>query len=379
MIFEADVSEIKRCVTFVQNLYTPTELMKKELSWVEIKVLNDRVTLSSNGTKPFPYQILLEKADPILDGKIRIPISDLYNTLKTFNDDSGMLLFEQDEQELRIDDGVYPAEILILNEENNVSGGFELSEPKGGETLEVDSSCFNEAFAIARQIPRSTFLPASSMLYIGKEGGNLYIRTFNMTEMYEARIPHLKEVGTIYTLLEKKDISRLSKMLNQLDKDSSLHLMFDKNWLYVKTHSLLLAIPAVYDMESANLFQQLPFHAMRRHEKGQMVNLEVVEKYMRDLKKKKAQNIGFVWNERELELVGEEEFSELSVPYKTIQRIISKWPNESLKMKKGVKENVSPLIMESEKDKVRHVYILMGLKQQGDLSTETEQHKTKTA
>ncbi|RKO61703.1 hypothetical protein [Caldibacillus debilis] len=156
MIFEVEARKIKQTISFLQSLYTTSEWNKKT-SWIELKVKQGRVTITSNGLEPFSFQVTLEGAEPILEGMVRINIRDFQNVLKTFGKDSGTLLFERDAGELRIDDGVYPAEIILLNEENELKDGFSLSNLEPGEGLDVPAGPFGEALKLACQLIRSTF------------------------------------------------------------------------------------------------------------------------------------------------------------------------------------------------------------------------------
>lgn len=379
MIFEVQSSEIKEYVTLIQNIYTATEWTKNDLGWVELRVRDEKVTLTPGGSEPFSYQIVLDTAEPILDGAILIRIHELSNALKTFDHESVSLLIERDGEELRFDDGVYPPEIVILDETNEGTSGFRLEVTEGAEWVEISTVQLGHALAIARQLLRSTFLPASNMVFMGQESGNLYVRAFNMTEMFEARIPASIDIGTSRCLLEKKDVSRFVKALNQLQNKGRVELFFGREWIYVKHGSALFAFPNNRDEESIHMFYQLPFYEMRAHEKGKAVSTEEVKSRMNDLKKRGSENIGFVWDEGGVHLMADERASEIAIPYKSIQRVVSKWPFETVCLKKGIEENISPLIMEGEADRFRCVHIQMGLKREDTRSEEEGHPDAKTA
>jgi|HigsolmetaAR206D_1030411.scaffolds.fasta_scaffold00120_23 hypothetical protein len=379
MIFEADTRKVKETVSILQSLYTASEWAKKETSWVELKVEQERVTITSNGLKPFPFQVTLEEAEPILEGRVRVNIRDFYNVLKTYEKDSETLLFERDAGELRIDDGVYPAEIILLNEENELEDGFSLSKPQSGEGFEIPVGPLNEALALARQLIRSTFLPATGMVGLGKERDGLLIRGFNLTEMYEAKIPLSESVVSGWCLLSKADASRLGKFIDRIKHEETIQLAWRDGWLYVQHGSFLLAFPAPSDPESETIFQILPFHGMKETEKAADIGLNRLKKLVSVPKGKELDAVGFVWRGSMFERVPEEGVAELAVPCKTLQRIVSKWPHDRLRVKKGVAENGSPLILESEMDGIRHLYILMPLESVTDEASSVNRTEAKTA
>lgn len=354
MIFEIETMKLKETIANIRKLYTSSELNKKETSWIEIKVESNLVTLSSNRNEPFPFQIQLKDAKPIFEGKLRVLLNDLHQVLKSFNKDSGILLIEQNGDELRFDDGVYEPEIILVNEENFIDNVYSLDPPTFNCT--VKAAPLMQSLQMAKQIIRTTFLPSTKFIALDTTLNEFFISSFNLTEMYRARIRCLSEPLETPILLAKSEVSRLEKWVSLFDKP--VRLSKKGKWLYAFCDDFLVAFPIIGDEEAEAIYRILPFEKMKQVEKSITMSFSEWKKMLRTSRGIELGSVTFEWVQHSLKMVDPHDKT-WQFPYKTLKNTL-KWPLPSVQVGQGLVENGRPLVFESRDADSEQLYIQTG-------------------
>lgn len=365
MIFEATYPVVKKALTTIQNILTGSELTKPEFTTIQLHVEEESVYFSYQGEKEFQleYQIQLAGANPILEGDLQICFQDLMAVIKSFDKQAGTLLFERDGYELRIDDGVYEPEIIILPTDCEVKENFRLSPPD--QSLIVPSKWLSERLEIARINVRNSFLPATSDVALFLEPNGIRLRSFNLTNLYESTYLCSHALPSCLFLMDKIASSRLARLMKSV-KEKEIHLHWNEKELYLFTHDMSFHFSGETNTDLKTLFETLPIEGMAEKRKTYTLPISQLKAAT---KVERGQDVPFglaiEWQEKGVTFQTIMEDSNEWVPttqypFKLIQRITSKWMTTA-EVAVGIDENCHPLLLEHSTNETRDIFIIMPL------------------
>lgn len=361
MIFEVDYSVIRRHLTTIQKTLTGTEWNKSEFTNVEFHVNEEGVFISYQGdsNSQLEYQFELREAEPILNGSLRVNARELLEVLRTFSKASGVLLFERDGNELRIDDGVYEPELIILSQENELEEVFSVTRPTESVTLSKD--WLEKRMELARINNRTTFLPATNHVALLVRDNTIYLRSFNLTNLYESKIKFDDSLPDLTFLLVKTASARLSRLLKTI-KDKEIQLFANETSMYVFTDEFIFRFDAETDEDAKIIYEELPIGEMARSEDTAPLPTSVLKqltKIKRGAESPESVCVNWSGNNLQVNVSYSLEDSNLAhYPFKTIQKVASKWMPE-MNIGKGLEENQNPLIIRYDNEETEDVFIIM--------------------
>lgn len=364
MIFEVEYNEIKKVLSMLQNALTTSELNKIDTGFVQMNVIDDSVFFSHVGGEQLEYQFDLKTANAILNGSLSIAIKDLLDVMKSFKKESNVLLFERDDGELLIDDGVYEPEMILLSEENNPSEIFNLTKPQN--FIELPLKWLSTRTELAKTNNRNTFLPSTSMIAFYLNKNNIQLRSFNLTNMFETTFELDHNFQDVVFLADKNTSSRLSRLLKSV-KEDTVNIRWSHEEFYIFGENFVFRFTGMNDEHSKLIFDSLNFSGMCASELTAEVKKSDFLKIVNEKKHFKSESLGFTWSgmENEIDVKIDEldilpsESNKALYPYKTVQKTLSKWPTTELSIAEGSSDNQQPLILSCCDHHNKDSFILM--------------------
>lgn len=224
MILEATFSQLEKPFLYMRSLLTETEY-KTEKHPVTIEVKNDETFFYFYDKKAKVEMIYkIEEATASLEGVATCSMKALYDILKTFKKSEDIILIEREDNFLRIDDGVFPEEIIVLYDDEQivVTDIEELDSPLNLAVL--PAGVFSDALIRSGVILKKTDIPAevldSQSVYVrGKTGGVICQNVFSMHNSYSETFSGMVE--SPFTLrIPKALVSLLSRITMVLEKQN---------------------------------------------------------------------------------------------------------------------------------------------------------------
>lgn len=361
MIFEADYTVVKKALTTIQNLLTPTEANKNESRMVQLHVKGEQVYISHQGKKgsQLEYHLNLMGANPIFDGSVLVDFQELNSAIKSFSKSSGTLLFERDGNEIRIDDGVYEPELILLPENSDVEREFFLKPPF--EKVKVPTEWFSHRLELARLNTKATFLPATSEIALLSYPQSIQIRSFNLSNIYESTLT-LESPSPIKNeifLLDKNAASRMAKLL-KTTRAKTISLYWTSKELFVYTSDFVFRFAGVQEPDSEELFKALPTAEMTQGVARRILSLSELQGSIERCNTESFHLIPIGNQISILTELPEDEVPEKTLSYsiKTLKKVLSKWmPTAELIV--GTKENCHALTLSHHDQQTEDWFILM--------------------
>lgn len=372
MIFEVDYSVIKKNLMIIKNILTNTEWNKSEFTNIQIHVKDEHVFISYKGEEKtqLEYQFDLVGAETIINGSIQINLKELLEALTPFNKNSGVLLFERDGNELRIDDGVYEPEIITLSEKNELKEIFSVARPK--KHVNLSKKWFEKRMDLARMNIKTTFLPATNQIALLIQDCGISLRSFNLTNLYESkkRIEH--SIPELTFLIEKQASARIARLLKAI-KDEEIKLLANNDSLYLFTDEFVFCFDADNNEESKLIYESLPTKKIAKGDSGIFVKTSELKKLTKVKRGEAPPESVFVeWDKELINVSYSINDSKIyHYPFRIIQKVVSKWMQNMI-VERGTEENHFPLIIKSNTDNEEDMFVIMRI---GDEMEERSHNK----
>lgn len=210
MIFEADFKSMEKPFQIMKSFLTDTDY-KTEKHAVTIEVSEDVVTFSFYDPKmKLEMVYTMDDAEVTLEGIATCSMKGLYDCLKTFKKSDDVIMFEREGNLMRVDDGVYPEEILVL---------FEDEELVVVETvdsilplIEINGAFLSDMMSRAQVILKKTDIPSEkfdtqSIYLVGTSPNNLFLHSFSIHQSYTEETT--ASIHTDFTLELPKQMTSL--------------------------------------------------------------------------------------------------------------------------------------------------------------------------
>lgn len=219
MIFEVNYNELQVPLSMIKVLLTDKEY-KGDVKQVVFEVTKEKVLLFFNDDRlGVRMEVELDGAEAILPGEATCSFSSFFEMAKVFKKSEEPILVEREGDFIRIDDGVYPEEMLKLKPDvvPVILPSAELAEPFIG----ITGVGLRDGIQLASTIVRKTDIPADMIdtqgVYLGAEGNHVTFNSFSLHNFHRS-----KRKGTVYQeqmiKLPKPVASALSKITDTSKK-----------------------------------------------------------------------------------------------------------------------------------------------------------------
>ncbi|AJD93616.1 hypothetical protein JMA_42990 (plasmid) [Jeotgalibacillus malaysiensis] len=219
MLFEAKYKELKKPFDLMKSVLNDTDF-KSEKHAVTMEVSEGKVLFSFIDPKSkveMFYQ--LEEAETILDGVATCSLKILYDALKTFSKSEDVIMLEREEDELRVDDGVFPEEMFKLFDDGDMVVLEEVGEKK--PLFKTEGKMLSDLLNRMSIVLRKTDFPAEQLdtqaVYITSvQDETLESASFSIHQSSYERQP-AEVLKSFHLAFPKPKAKLMAKILNCLD------------------------------------------------------------------------------------------------------------------------------------------------------------------
>lgn len=194
MIFQAPYKTLEKPLLLMKSVLSDKDYgTEKHLVTIEVPSDEKQEVLFSFYDKKSKTEIVytMTDAEVLLEGIATCSLKVLYDTLKSFKKSDDVIMIEREADELRVDDGVFPEEMILLmdDEELVVIEDIEESFP----LFSVDGSLLSSSLSRSTVILRKTDIPTEKVdtqaVYLtGMPDVPLSINSFSIHHAYTESI-----------------------------------------------------------------------------------------------------------------------------------------------------------------------------------------------
>jgi hypothetical protein len=195
MIFEINYNELQVPLMMIKELLTDKEY-KGDVKQITFEVTKEKaMLLFSDDRLGVRMKVELDGAQAELPGVATCSFSSFFEMVKVFKKSEEPILVEREGEFIRVDDGVYPEEMLKLKQDEtpNLLPNTELVEP----LLGISGVRLRDGIQLASTIVRKTDIPADMIdtqaVYLGTEGDVVTFNSFSLHNFHRS-----KRMGTVY-------------------------------------------------------------------------------------------------------------------------------------------------------------------------------------
>lgn len=275
MIFEVNYSDIQAPLAVIKELLTDKEY-KGDVKAVTIEVTKESVFLHFHDNRlGIRIKARLNDADAQLPGTATCSFASFLEVVKVFKKSDEPLLIEREGDFLRVDDGVYPEEMMPVREDASTPTFPDLNA--GSEWLEMEAQAFGDSLQLASVMVKKSDLPAEMVdtqaVYMGTKGNQVSFSAFSLYNfqrskrtagVYRESLKHLPKM--VASSLSKVALSgkkayptwTISEVEGEEDEDKGI-LLEDGNRLF----SLFVTLPEASnasDLDGAYQTLEQNFH-----------------------------------------------------------------------------------------------------------------------
>lgn len=236
MIFEADFKSMEKPFQLMKSFLTDADY-KTEKHAVTLEV-SDIVTLTFYDPKTKLEMVYtMDDAEVMLEGIATCSMKALYDCLKSFKKSEDVILFEREGDIMRVDDGVYPEEMLVLfnDEELVVVETVDDIVP----LFNMNGTFLSDVMSRSQVILKKTDIPVDkfdtqSVYLVGTAPDNFFSHSFSIHQSYTEQTS--ATIHTDFTLEIPKQIASLLTRVSAVLDDIQISQGFSdgQQVLYIK-------------------------------------------------------------------------------------------------------------------------------------------------
>lgn len=241
MIFEINYTELAKPLMMIKELLTDKEY-KGDVKQVTLETLSDSAWLYFEDERlGIQIQAELKGAEVQLPGTFTASFASFFENVKVFKKSEEPILFEREDEWLRIDDGIYPEELLRLKEES--ARGVLPREDEGKLILRTTDVVLKEGLQLASGILKKSDIPQHELdtqaVYLTTADGFVSFRSFSLYNYHHSKRKaevHQPEV----VQFPKTKASAVLKMMNAEKQAGIKWALYSVDGESVSTPGILL-------------------------------------------------------------------------------------------------------------------------------------------